>query len=164
MSLPSSRNTTYAATSPVKSADLNLIQDCIIGGKHGTLTKQVGISPSCPGYANASGIATSGGALSSGMIIPLHVGDRIATVRAYVNDNATGPTKVRLQFGKINAGAFVQLATVLSSGLGGDQTLTLSALAKTLLTGEMCAIIVDNFGGGAGSCKAYFCEVDYDRP
>lgn len=32
--LPGSRNTTYGADAPVKSADLNDIQDCIIGNKH----------------------------------------------------------------------------------------------------------------------------------
>lgn len=35
MALPTSRNTTYAPTSMVKSVDLNDIQDCITGGKHG---------------------------------------------------------------------------------------------------------------------------------
>lgn len=33
MALPSSRNTTYGPTSPVKSADLNALQDCVIGRK-----------------------------------------------------------------------------------------------------------------------------------
>lgn len=39
MSLPSSRNTTYVASDPIKSADLNALQDCIVSGKHGELEK-----------------------------------------------------------------------------------------------------------------------------
>jgi hypothetical protein len=38
MALPSSRNTSYSPTNPLKSADLNAVQDCIIGAKHGDLT------------------------------------------------------------------------------------------------------------------------------
>lgn len=36
--LPIGRNTTYTSGAPVNSVDLNDIQDCIIGSKHGLLT------------------------------------------------------------------------------------------------------------------------------
>lgn len=39
MTLPASRNTTYAAGSQVKSADLNAIQDCIVGMKKPSFTR-----------------------------------------------------------------------------------------------------------------------------
>lgn len=35
--LPLSRNTTYTTSSPVKAVDLNDVQDCVIGGKHGAI-------------------------------------------------------------------------------------------------------------------------------
>ena len=38
MNLPGSRNTSYAANQPILSADLNALQDCIIGKKHGPVT------------------------------------------------------------------------------------------------------------------------------
>ena len=38
MSLPASRNSDYSPAAPVKSQDLNDIQDCIVGGKHGDVT------------------------------------------------------------------------------------------------------------------------------
>ena len=37
MALPDSRNTTYTAGLPVKAADLNDLQDAVIGRKHGEL-------------------------------------------------------------------------------------------------------------------------------
>jgi hypothetical protein len=39
MSLPLTRNTTYSAGSQVKSADLNDLQDMIIGKKHGSISR-----------------------------------------------------------------------------------------------------------------------------
>lgn len=39
MAWPDTRMTTYTPASPVKSNDLNALQDATIGGKHGTLTK-----------------------------------------------------------------------------------------------------------------------------
>jgi hypothetical protein len=44
MSLPTSRNRTYAADSPVRSADLNDLQDCIISSKHTDRTLVFGAS------------------------------------------------------------------------------------------------------------------------
>lgn len=45
MALPSTRNTTYGAASPVLSNDLNAIQDCIIGRKHGDIVIPLRINP-----------------------------------------------------------------------------------------------------------------------
>ena len=42
MALPTSRNTTYAAGSQVKSADLNDIQDSIVQGAHGAVDYFIG--------------------------------------------------------------------------------------------------------------------------
>lgn len=42
MTLPVSRNNTYSDASPVRSADLNDLQDCIIAGKHGAITLSLG--------------------------------------------------------------------------------------------------------------------------
>lgn len=42
MSLPNSRNTTYGASSPVLSNDLNALEDCIIGVKHPSVEDPIG--------------------------------------------------------------------------------------------------------------------------
>ena len=55
MALPTSRNTTYAPGSDIRSADLNALQDCIVGGKHGLISRPLGAT---------SFLLTAGGAAS----------------------------------------------------------------------------------------------------
>jgi len=84
MSLPSSRNTTYVAADPVLSADLNAIQDCIVGSKRGDFTLIVHPSMGWADPANwamsASGYMLSAAAGALYIPIPLITGDRIKEV------------------------------------------------------------------------------------
>jgi hypothetical protein len=78
--LPDSRNTTYGSGSNVKSADLDDIQDMIVGGKHGEITLPL---PGAAGVADANvsrstvngGITTTAGATIF-YAFPLKKGDR----------------------------------------------------------------------------------------
>jgi hypothetical protein len=99
MPLPVSRDTTYAASSQVKSADLNDIQDCIIGNRKPTMTKIFGpngggILPLAPANWSAAGpnpnpggnyFWSVGGAVAFMVYFPVEVGDRITglSARAY---------------------------------------------------------------------------------
>lgn len=89
--LPISRNTTYAADSPIKAADLNDIQDCIIGRKHGDVTMVLSpfvgfVADTAPaltvggGPGGAPGVLTSTGSAKLYVPFSLLVGDRIKSV------------------------------------------------------------------------------------
>lgn len=52
MGLPSSRNTTYSPATPIKSADLNLIQDCLVGAKRSSAWRWM--SPCTPNVINTN--------------------------------------------------------------------------------------------------------------
>lgn len=87
MSLPLSRNTSYAASSPVKSADLNDMQDCVIGGKHGQ--KYLAIPAAAARWDSGWSFAGNGNRIiSSGAAIvyfpiPACVGDEIGDLVVY---------------------------------------------------------------------------------
>lgn len=84
MALPITRNTTYTAATPPRSADLNAIQDAIVGGKHGQILQL--IPPSAVqsqaatiGYNFIGDYAeyTGGGSAVAGFPIFAFAGDRI---------------------------------------------------------------------------------------
>lgn len=85
MSLPTSRNTTYAPDSPVKSTDLNDIQDCIAGAGHGTVNICV---PGISGVRDANWATASNRIVSTAagtVLFPfqLREGDRIKNALVY---------------------------------------------------------------------------------
>lgn len=93
MSLPESRNTSYAASSPIKSADLNDLQDCIIDGKHGL--KYMTIPAIAGHYASGWSIIGNGNRLESTgaavlflPVAPTFVGDRLSDLVIFHYGNA----------------------------------------------------------------------------
>jgi hypothetical protein len=101
MALPSSRNRTYAADSPVRSADLNDLQDCIVDGKHGDRTLIFGaaafnVQTAVANWATAtvpqrdegqwSFAAAAAGRIVAPVILP--VGTRIRTVTWHFDKNS----------------------------------------------------------------------------
>lgn len=105
MALPTSRNTTYAAGSQVKSADLNDIQDCIVGHKRPTFKRTFypkfvipGTNPFTGALAGASHLVwSSAGAANAIFDIPYEDGDRLINLRYW----AAGDGAVDLTLGKI---------------------------------------------------------------
>src|ERR1041384_5909428 len=101
MTLPASRNTNYTPASPVKSQDLNDIQDCIIGGKCGDRTLVIGaakfVADGGNGRLTQAGNLTVAGAAICYAPIELFAGCRIKTVTVFYNpNNATmGPPKLQ---------------------------------------------------------------------
>src|SRR5574343_695720 len=113
MALPLSRNTNYAAASQIKSADLNDIQDCLIGDKHGSRVLNIDA-------AMAMGVSSNWGytSLNLGLAydpqwyhsvavadeeliipVPLGIGDRISAVTCYLFAGASGILKAQLYKG-----------------------------------------------------------------
>lgn len=97
MALPTSRNTTYAATDPVKSADLNDIQDQIIADsadKDYTLPIIKGVAATGTYTVSTIGVGTLGTG-SQVILIPiddLQVGARIRSAFVTVNANIASDT------------------------------------------------------------------------
>ena len=108
MALPSSRNTTYAIGSDIRSADLNAIQDCIIGGKHGSrkvFIPAFGRQPIVGGGAISLGVPTNDGpyytpgAITT-MLIPvsdvLQVGCKLYALDIYHRSGGAGTNSYRM--------------------------------------------------------------------
>lgn len=97
--------------------------------------------------------------------VTLPVGTRVKNVRAFVLDNATGPTTVRLAFYRQTAstGANEAVTSVDSSGGGTNQTLTLTALNDTIAAGKLYVIKMSVIAGSAG-ITIRGIELDVDVP
>lgn len=111
MSLPASRNTTYSPSDPVKSADLNAIQDQIVGAKHPALSIALGAAAFLP---KAGGNASLGdGQWTFGAVSTLQgsasaripVGTRITTIEWFYNRGGAGNITVNLRKRNLRTGA-----------------------------------------------------------
>lgn len=144
MSLPLSRNTTYAATSPVKSNDLNDLQDMIMGGKRGSLVEELGFAGVLENHSGASqtpsGIrvqlnGTTGDAWRFCLRAP--VGTRITALGLALVDSATGPTKLQTNLYAAAAGALTNppggAVGGLSAGSGSAQIVALTGAGLPLI-------------------------------
>jgi hypothetical protein len=99
--LPTSRNTNYSPTSPILSVDLDAIQDCIIGAKHGPLEMMIPAAAfvaagqsaiATPQNVNiggeAGGVWRNWAAAPNNKIvswIPIPVGSRVTAIDYYFN-------------------------------------------------------------------------------
>jgi len=167
MALPSSRNTTYTPGSTVLAADLNALQDCVIGGKLAPTTIEIGgmawtpAAAMTPFYSLVGGL--EGPIFNAFWALPLPIGVRITAVRWYVRDNVTGPTTLQAFFGYGNrAGVQTIVSTsAVSAGTAANQTLSV-APNHTITAGRSYGLIV-NTAAGSASCRLYGAEIDIDR-
>ena len=148
MSLPTSRNRTYATDSPIRSADLNDLQDCIVGVKHKELTlalpffggKVASGTPSYSGAGNVTGIN------STVLAVPLPVGTRIKQITYTYNRGGSG--NVQFDFSRRTGdgvGAnFVNVSTSTISSGTGFTTAVHSAINHTILAGWSYWIIASS--------------------
>jgi hypothetical protein len=93
--------------------------------------------------------------------IPLLAGKTISAIRAIVRDNADG-SRVHVSLSSAIAGSalVVVASSANSAGNGTLQTLTLGALATTLVSGSVYAAQII-YGSGIGIVHLYSIEVDY---
>jgi hypothetical protein len=110
MALPTSRNTTYTPDSPVKSYDLNDLQDKQIdswNGKHGD---RVLLLPLASAYESGTWVKAStqwvADANPSGLtwMVPLHDGDRLREVRCMCESNVAGDTVISVTYSRVSTG------------------------------------------------------------
>jgi hypothetical protein len=145
MALPTSRNTTYAASSPVLSVDLNALEDCIIGNKHPTLEMCLDASV-FKGDSLALGTMNAAGYLSSfsaaGIVragVPIPVGKRIISVEVFysINGSAANLTpKLRKQILSTAVQADVVAGSADNTGAAGVIESQLLTANHVVLTGN----------------------------
>ncbi len=175
MTLPASRNTTYAAGSQVKSADLNDIQDCIISSKQVARTMLI----SAPEGNTSQGVGTpvvlstigrnwSFGTSVEFVYFPIRAvtGDRITGWKMYINKTSTSPNTITAQMKKVDP------ATATVSNVGGSATnsstnpgfvtLSVTGLTETATIGFNYFVQIQ--GGGTTGDGVYGCEITFDRP
>jgi hypothetical protein len=172
MSLPSSRNTTYTAGSPINSVDLNDIQDCIVGKKHGA--QEINISPlSFVGDGNWTvagavffsdgGYINSTGAGHCAVPIPIEEGQRITSmVFARYGDGAADFTSVQV-FRLTKGGVATDITAAPTS-----VTNPAAAWADTIVdvTDTACAdgdVFWIHFAGNAANLRIGSIRVSVDR-
>jgi hypothetical protein len=149
MTLPVSRNTTYAAGAQVKSVDMNAIQDEIIA-LFGSRNLSFGVG-------NATGqIANS----SVNIDLPLKAGDRITAFRVYGTDNGTNRFTCTLIKINLATGATTTVGTATSAGTAGAKYAEVTGLAETQVATSRYLLSVSGPSNG-GACYGGYVAVDW---
>lgn len=174
MALPTSRNTTYAAGSQVKSADLNDVQDKIVDihvdGVHGDRYKSVGgWIPYNWSTATAGRNLTTGafdgnaGSGSLSLDLGLAEGDRIKSAACYTYGDGVDDHNYSLWIVSQNPGtAPVQLgATVTATNAPASWNVRSIASTHTLQAGESIVALMEGVGSGSFVGPV---RVNWDRP
>ena len=138
MALPTSRNTSYAPTDPPKSADLNDIQDQIIGlfgAKHGELELLIHASGCMGRLAPAASEAHYG--QDAGLVLPpawgsaaaaqtfvdvpiaLRAGDRVKSIEIYLEEDSSSAIIAKIFEMNPSTGAITQKSGNKNSGTTG---------------------------------------------
>lgn len=166
MTLPASRNTTYTSGSPVKSADLNAIQDAIIGQKHGDVVMT--IHPSLftittGGAYNANGYVATSASGTMRCAVPMLEGSRIKeVVFSRYGDGAADITAMNVQI----YDSIGSLPTAIGSGTVTNPPAswadtTIGVTEHQLAAGEALQI---EFAWNASGIRIGNVRITYDRP
>lgn len=168
MPLPTERNTTYAANDPVKSADMNSIQDQIIAAKHGDVI--VDFSPLLAAAGswtyNANGYITSAQNGTQGNV-PLPVlpqGARIKSIRILVSGD--GVSELDWALHKLSAAMVDSIVGVLQTVTNPGaawQVVTYDIPDTALGANETWFLAFVTTGGGTG-IKVGNLSFTYDFP
>lgn len=174
MSLPTSRSTTYAASSQVKSADLNAIQDSIIAGGHGDQSlitpweyRQMGSGVASNVFAFDEGIgafATPGANTSLISFSRLRVGDRLKSASFYLYGDGTTDAAINIFLGTLNPAAMSNLGSQSVTNQVAAWSLYGVSLGTphTLLAGEY--VIAKLEFGTVGGANVGPIQWNYDHP
>lgn len=151
MTLPLTRNTTYTPASPVKSADLNDIQDAIIGGKHGALEMVLGAAGWQPDIGVSGGMILVGGVYAYqcnafGVFhreIPVVVGMKLREVRfSMLGNNIADVTAInvyKLTAANVMTSIGTIAAIINEPAVWATKTIDVNP-DYTFLTGESCLL------------------------
>lgn len=175
MALPVSRNTTYAAGSQVKSADLNDLQDWIVDA----FGDQVLAIPAAagavftgawaPGFINSAGMRNTSPSVGDAVILPivLRKDDRLKRVGVRVNDGSSSALRLKVYVQDQTNGGITQLGSNQdSAGTGANQELVVDLTGgseRTLGADEQFFLTVENLAA-TGVHDFFGAAVTYDRP
>jgi len=174
MTLPASRNTTYAAGAQVKSADLNDIQDCIISSKQAARTMLIGApegmssqSVGTPLSFSTIGRSWSFGTSVEFLFFPIRVitGDRVTGWKLFLNkSSATGTITGQMQKVEPSTGTITSIGSAATNSANnpGFINLPITGLTETATIGFYYFVRVQ--GGGVTGDQCYGCEITFDRP
>lgn len=168
--LPNSRNTTYGPASPVESADLDDIQDCIVGSKRKSTPRT--FFPTLldgPNWTKVFGAGTSyyvaaGGVLTAWFSVPVDEGDRVTDllINAY-GDGAVDATIAAWYFDAAQVGHLIATVTDLDRAAAwGFVSLAADIVTPwanhTFVAGESLMIGVSPTGANyrLGNCKLIY--------
>lgn len=161
--LPNSRNTNYGANSPVKSADLNDIQDCIVSHKHAEEEHVIlapgwlpdGFSIGAGTYNGAIWISPAAGLTLRAALPFLRPGERITQCKfTYGRQNAGNVVYELIEVDYATAtSTTIATATDNASGMG-DVTKLLAAINHAVAAGKGYVLHV-SFDAAAGAAGAY---------
>lgn len=162
--LPLSRNTTYTTASPAKGVDLNDLQDCTIGGKHGLM--EIIIPASVAEVDGTWTLVTGGGRQDSvggnsiRYPIVLPVGSRIVSVTFHYYRVSTAPSFAVARIALATTTTTV-IAPLASPGAGTGLATFPHYPNHTMLTGNKYH--AEHVTGAAGD-TSYAVSVTYDHP
>jgi hypothetical protein len=171
MALPTSRDLTVVdGASKVDASLLNNIQDCIIGGKHGSIVVPLHCSifhpsqwtgtPTQVGNGAVTYWWTSGGTAYYLASLRVPVGSRITRVRAFTQSAAGSACELEL-YRYSTAGVRTQIGATITGALGlGPATLDLTGLNETVAANVSYAMEVEV--GGTDE-RLYMAEYTYEK-
>lgn len=175
MTLPISRNTTHTPNAPVLSVDLNAIQDCIVGGKRGSVDEGFrplvidttggtvfAASNSGHGLDGSEFYAIASGGSTKRIPIPMAVGDRLLALKVDALGDGVADatwtvykqTRAQLQASTtVWAGTCIQTAGVgivdtNRAAAWGVLDLSIAAGGSTCALGDVYWALVAIAGGG----------------
>lgn len=179
--LPLSRNTTYTAAAPVKSVDLNDLEDSIIGAMHGLITVpcsifgalNIGVAAAPVSFTHsivadiaADAIATAE-PLAVAIPLPrLPNGTRIVNVRVYLKDVASQPVVgVSLRGGNRANSSGADAVTQNSAASGATQTITLANVDHDVGASALGApyVYLSTLTNATGTYSIYAVEIDIQK-
>jgi hypothetical protein len=141
--LPVSRNTNYGAEVPVRSVDLNDLQDMIIAGKHGELEVPVHASGFTPGsgapvFGGISWLGAGGAAFTLFAPVVVPVGDRITRCRFNYNRENAGHVIVSLNYWDLTTGTGPNLVAQFDDNVAPVASTyhEIAGINVTVLTGQ----------------------------
>lgn len=184
MALPTSRDITCVAGTPISSALLNKLQDMAIGGKHGAVTtihSAVGagalvgfvsttiLAPAFPVLqCPTTTVGTAWFALTA-----LPVGARVTAVRLVVLASSGAASDISALLDQISAPVGVALgsivttnpvATVNSAATVNTQTITLTPASPVVITASDMLAVRIGAANSAGTKTIFRVEVDHSNP
>lgn len=152
MALPLSRNTTYSPNAPVKSNDLNDVQDCVIAGKHGTRTITYGAAAFQPALAGAynqladgRAVISSGGPTPVGaeLDLQLPVGTKLKAATVYGSNPTGSVATFKIAVRDITGtAAATTIATATMAAGAAHGGVALAVADRVLAANEVCFVQV----------------------